>query len=560
MVHGTRSFNALLCIALSVHAVSSYAQTLPVFKVQASQAGEAGAIKLAQQLFGLKEFRKTTSQDNRHIIQSSDSTKRVEFDRASGGFWAADEAQLWNPDLKPKLVDGKTALRMADDLAKKYDLLPAVKGPLRLGPARVAGTFYAEESGAAPGQYRRQEHQLDVSVNYDIKLAIQLDSKTQQDVPIIGGGGKFQLTFGDAGNLIGYQGLWRDIVEDGTSQYKVIPKAQADKQFLSAASHLSDTIELNSTIAYFSAPYGQSQGVLYPVYVYDGTAKVGNEVIQLRRFFLPATEFGPIDTWVPEPLPPRKPDVPAVRHRSLRPRTSDDTTLEAGAEWLGVPYGLHLTEKNAKGFRDQIVAGTGGWNINFNFGNSLVWDTDFTTYDDTYADSVDFLFYTGHANQNGWVANSPSTGLSTMVSYTSVGTSPASPGDLWGQQDLDWLVIAACGPLQDEAFIAGGLNAFDRWRGAFDGLHTMFAYGTVSSDTDDEGRRLIKYAQEGATLVDSWFRTAKELQGGSVVVTAMWAKGVKGDSRNDHLPGYGYVSGDNVGADQTTRSFMYSTC
>lgn len=558
-MHGTRSFSALLYIALSVS--SSYAQTLPVFKVQASQAGEAGAVKLAQQLFGLNEVHKTTSQDKRHIIQSTDGTKRVEFDTASGGFWAADDAQLWNTDLKPNLVDAKIALRMADDLAKKYNLLPAVKGPLRLSPGRVAGTFYAQESEAAPGRYQREEHQLDISVNYDITLAVQIEgSETQQEIPIIGGGGKFQVTLGDAGNLIGYQGLWRDIVEDGTKQYTVIPKAKADKQFLSSAKQLSDTIEINSTIAYFSAPYGQSQAVLYPVYVYDGTAKVGNEVIQLRRSYVPATEFGPIDTWVSEQLPPRKPNGPAVRHRSLRPRSADDSTLEAGTEWLGVPYGLRLTEKNAKGFRDQIVAGTGGWNINFNFGNTLVWDTDFTTHDDTWADAVDFLFYTGHANQNGWLANSPDTGVTKVVDFSTVGSFPGSPGDLWGQQDLDWLVIAACGPLQDDAFISGGHSAFDRWRGAFDGLHTMFAYGTVSADTDDEGRRLIKYAQEGTKLVDAWFRAAKELQGGSVVVTAMWAKGVNGNSRDDHLPGYGYVSGDNVGPDQTTRSFMWSTC
>lgn len=561
MKHSSRSFHALFCLTLTI--TSSYAQTLPVFQVRASQAGEAGAVKLAQQLFGLSEVRKSTNGDKSSIIvQSTDGTKRVEFDNASGGFWAADDTQLWNTNLKPKLVDEKTAIRMADEMAGKYGWLPEVKGPLKLARGRIGGTFFAteEEIPTTRGQYKRQEQQLDVSVNYDITIAVQSDVKTQQEFPIIGGGGKFQVTFGDSGKLIGYQGLWRDIVEAGTKQYNVIPKAKADAQFLASAKKLSDTIDANSTIAYFSAPYGEFQEVLYPVYVYDGTAKVGNETIQLRRSYVPATEFGPINTFVPENLPARKPDPPAVRHRSLRPRTLDDGIFEAGTEWLGVPYGLSNTEKNAKGFRDQLVAGNGGWKINFNFGNDLVWESDFNAQDDLYVDSVDFLFYTGHANQNGWLATVPSTGATQMVHHSIVGTSPGSPGDLWGQQDLDWMVIAACGPLQDAAFISGGGSAFDRWRGAFDGLHIMFAYGTVSGDTDDEGHRLIKYAQGGAKLIDAWFRTAKELQGGSVIVTAMWAKGSQGDSRDDHLLNYGYVSGDNVGIDQTTRTFMWSTC
>lgn len=562
MKHSSRSFQALFWLTLTI--TSSYAQTLPVFQVRAGKAGEAGAVKLAQQLFGISEVRKTTSADKSQIIvQSSDGTKRVEFDTASGGFWAADDTQLWNTELKPKLVDTQAALRMADEMAGKYGWLPAVKGPMKLASGRVGGTFYAEEQEIATtrGRYQRQERQLDISVNYDITIAVQSEgSKTQQEFPIIGGGGKFQVTFGDSGKLIGYQGLWRDIVEDGTKQYKIIPKAKADAQFLASAKLLSDTLDVNSTIAYFSAPFGQSQEALYPVYVYDGTAKVGNEIVQLRRSFIPATEFGPIDTSVREKLPARKPDPPAVRHRSLRPRTADDGILEAGTEWLGIPFGLSLTEGNARGFREQLVAGSGGWNINFNFGDNLVWESDFNSNDDVYVDSVDFLFYTGHANKNGWLATVPGTGATKVVDFSIVGTSPGSPGDLWGQQDLDWMVIAACGPLQDAAFISGGGSAFDRWRGAFDGLHIMFAYGTTSSDTDGEGRRLIKYAQGGAKLIDAWFRAAKELQGGSVVVTAMWAVGTKGNSRDDHLPGYGFVSGDNVGVDQTTRSFMWSTC
>lgn len=554
------SFLALLNLALFISSALSkpVVQTLPVFKVHANNAGEAGAVNLAQLLFGVTNAHKSTTADKRHVITSTDGSKCVEFDTSSGGFWVADHSQLWNTALKPTLVDEKTALHIAQELAKNCTLLPEIKGPIKLSPGRIGGTFVAQESGA--GKTPRQQHQLDISVNYDITLLIQSpDSKTPIEVPVIGGGGKFQLTFGHGGKIIGYQGLWRDVDEAGTKQYNVIPKETADAHFLASTTSFNNTLDFNSTLAYFSAPYGIFQEALYPVYVYDGTAMVGEEVIQLRRSYVPATEFGPVTTFASEPMPPRESAAPAVRHRSLRPRTLDDVTLEAGTEWLGVPYGLTGTEKNAKGFRDQLAAGSGPWHISFSYGNDLVWETDFSTSNDVYVDAVDFVFYTGHANENGWVANEHGNGVRKMVDYSIVGTSPGDPGDLWGQGDLEWMVIAACGPLQDEAFITGGGNAFDRWRGAFDGLHIMFAYGTVSGDTDDEGRRLILYAQEGAALIDSWFRTAKELQDGSVVVTAMWTAGPGGDSRNDHLPGYGFVAEDNVGSSQA-RWLMWSTC
>ncbi|KAL0634663.1 hypothetical protein Q9L58_006388 [Maublancomyces gigas] len=552
------SLRGLLCLALTI--TSSYAQTLPVFRVQANQAGEAGAVNLAQLLFGLTEVQKSTTANKRHFITSTDGTKCVEFDTTSGGFWVADHTQLWNTALKPKLVDEETALCLAEDLAKDCSLFPELKGPIRIKPGRIGGTFVAQETEVSPGQNQRLEHQLDISVNYDITILVQTpESTTPVEVPVVGGGGKFQLTFGDGGNLIGYQGLWRDVDVAGTKQYKIIPKSQADSHFLTSTTMFNDTLEFNSTLAYYSAPYGEFQDFLYPVYVFDATAMVGEEFIQLRRTYFPATEFGPVDTFVREVLPPRRVTSQPSRHRSLRPRGTDDTRNEAGTEWIGVPYGLQKTEQNAQGFRNQLLAGSGSWEILFNFGDDQVWETDFDSQADQYVDTTDFIFYTGHAGPTGWLANIPNKGGIKWVHYSIVGTFPETPGNLWGRGDLEWMVIAACGPLQDERFIAGGGNAFDRWRGMFDGLHIMFSYGTNSDDTSDEGRRLIAYAQNGAALIDSWFRTAKELQPSSATVTAMWTAGPGGDSRNDHLTGYGMVTQDNPASSQV-RWLMWSSC
>ena len=129
--------------------------------------------------------------------------------------------------------------------------------------------------------------------------------------------------------------------------------------------------------------------------------------------------------------------------------------------------------------------------------------------DDTWVDAADFVFYTGRANKDGWVLSSPDDGF---LSFKEVGAGPATAGDLWGQQDLEWAVIAACGPLQDDLISAGGGDVLARWDGAFDGLHSLLGYGAITYDNTDEGKRIVQYAKAGAPIIDSWFRTAREIK------------------------------------------------
>lgn len=552
---GNFSFTIFFCVLLTAGAsTTSHVETLPVYKVQAAAATEEGAIKIATQLFGPDDYTSTYSL-GRYIVFSYDGTKRVEYDTVSGGIWAADESELWNTEniQEQNLPTDADAIKMADALVKKFNLLPPEEGPVKISKGRISGTFLAHEPGDQHGEYERKEYQLDVSVNYDITLSIPCGSK--EEYPIVGGGGKFQVTFGNCGKLIAYQGLWRDII--GENSYDVVPQAEADEEFLATVGYLNNTINFDSTMSYFSKPFGKFQKKMYPVYVYTGTAQVGNETVSIRPAMIQGSRYSEEN----DTGDSRKSRSLAQRDGQPTPDKQDDGKLEAATEWLGSPYGLQLAEDNAAGFRDEIRA-SAGWAINYDRSNENVWESDFTTNDDScLADSVDFMFYTGHANRNGWLANEPgtTTGVRKMVNYASMGTMPGDPGDLLGHQDLEWLVIAACGPHQDESFDPGAGNVFDRWRGIFDGLHIMFAYGTNSDDTRDEGSRLIMYSRQGYSLIDSWFRTAKEAQSSQVIVTAMWTDGPGGNARSDHLPGYGWVSKDNVGRSQG-RWFMWTKC
>jgi hypothetical protein len=224
---------------------------------------------------------------------------------------------------------------------------------------------------------------------------------------------------------------------------------------------------------------------------------------------------------------------------------------EAGTSWIGESGGLAGSQANAQGFVDEWA--DAGWHIDFNWGDGNAWESDWRRNDDTWVDNADFVFYTGHADGNGWVLANPDDG---SLDFNEVGAAPAARGDLWGQSDLEWVIIAACGPLEDDILAATGGDALARWDGAFDGMHLLLGYGSVTFDNTEEGLRVSQYAKSGNTLVDAWFRAGKEIQpstngygapfGPTVYVGAMWVGGNGIDPINDHAWDFGSVSADPV--------------
>jgi hypothetical protein len=332
-------------------------------------------------------------------------------------------------------------------------------------------------------------------------------------------------------------------------------------------------VNATTSLAYYAAPSFAGQDFLYPVYVCGGTAVFGKQRVPLRQILLPATDFGP-----PLRFPERQPQRPKLARPAtkagegtkpgrLGSRRSLATTAtrpwEAGTSWIGQSGGLAGSHDNAKGFVDEWAAA--GWHVDFNWGDANAWESDWRRNDDTWVDNADFVFYTGHANMNGWVLANPDDGF---LDFSEVGAGPATPGDLWGQNDLEWVVVPACGPLQDSLLAAGGGDVLSRWDGAFDGLHTLLGYGAITNDNTDEGRKLAQYAKGGSTIIDSWFRTAREIQpatngasapdGPTVWVGAMWVGKPGVDPVNDHAWDFGSVSGDPTSP--TWLAAMWTTC
>ena len=525
---------------------------LPVFPLRPDERSADDLERLAGVLFGAGDLEIAQSDDG---LAARSGSIVLELDRFSGGIRAADESRLWNPDLKPALVPENAAYELADKLLGEAGVLPQLgDGPFALTQVGLGGTYVASRDNG-----RRGRRRLDVQTRYGVAVRNPGVDGEPDLLPIVGGGGKFSLALGDQGQPIAYHGLWRlaeeaEIVEaiDANEAYEQFAKLMQDVE----------VADVRSFLAYHSAPVGTEQAVLSPVHVFSSTLVVGDRKLPGRLVTIPATEYGPQPP-KPEPQPERKPEPGRLANVTPRRNGRAVNPYEAGTSWIGLSGGLAGSQANAKGFVDGLAAD--GWLVNFNWGDANAWESDWRRNDDTWVDAADFVFYTGHANMNGWTLRSPDDG---SLSFTEVGNAPETPGDLWGQNDLEWMIIAACGPLQDSILAAGGGDVLARWDGAFDGLHSLMGYGAITFDNTEEGARVVKYAKQGTPLIDAWFRAAQEIQpstngakapdGPNVWVGAMWVTKPGADPRSDHLWGHGSVSADPT--NPTTLICMWTTC
>lgn len=525
---------------------------LPIYRLKPEDTSAERLIDVSQRVFGIRDdFRFSTCNG---VTTLESGPQVVELAPASGAVWAANTAQLWKPTVRAEIPKVEEAMASADRHLQANKLLPSLAPPFRFGSPTVGGTHYALRR---KGQ--REHRQLDVHVSYPIFAG---------EIPLVGGGSDVSLTLGHRGSVIAFSGGWRTPV--GSFEAKVIARAQADEQFRTITQGLK-LESFDASLGYYCAPGFRAQEFLYPVYVYRAKARFGKQVVPLRQILLPATDFGPaLQFGELQPLRKRRERPPVALSEAVKAAGRRRFAVrnlvnpfEAGTSWIGQSGGLAGSQANAQGFIDEWSAD--GWRINFNWGDANAWESDWRRNDDTWVDAADFVFYTGHANMNGWTLANPDDG---SLDFSEVGAAPASPGDLWGQNDLEWAVIAACGPLQDQILSPGGGDVLARWDGAFDGMHILMGYGAVTFDNTDEGRKLAQYAKGGATLIDAWFRAAREIQpatngfeapdGPTIWVGAMWVGRDGIDPVHDHAWGHGSVSPDPT--NPTWLACMWTTC
>ncbi|MFL6548903.1 MAG: DUF6345 domain-containing protein [Povalibacter sp.] len=555
------------CIVLVLAAPAALAEQLPVFQLSAAEVTAGRGEEVLNSVHGGRPPTKIETRDTPTALVQIIGNKQLEIEKASGGMFMRDSKQLWNAALKPRLPSQDKARQIADEFLKSARLSPAD----RYVATQFAG--FAETAVSPDSGNTLDKTSLDVQVNYSVQVTVTRETGKQEALPIVGGGGDFKVALGNAGEIIGYTGVWRPI-RGIVANADVIAQKDAEDQYLKSLGAMKVT-KLSSSLAYYSAPSFERQSVLAPVWVMRGEADVDGNLVPLRLAIVAATKYGP--EWrVPQLVPREDGQKPTDGSLDGDERFGANRSLlnffispaqaanpfEAGTSWIGPSQGLGGSPANAQGFVNNLA--NAGWLINFNWGEWTAFESDWNSNDDSWVDAADFVFYTGHANSDGWVLNVPND---TFLSYSEVGSWPGSPNDHWGQNDLEWLIVAACGPLQSSHFTTNVGNAFDRWRGAFDGLHTLMGYGAVTYDNTTEGSRVTQLALSGWTIIDAWFRAAWEIQpstngssppnGTTIFVTAMYASNASNDTRNDRIWGTGNTVGDSRDPNQV-RWLMWS--
>ena len=394
---------------------------LPVYEVRQAPVEPEQATRLAADFLGAQNPKLETREGR---VIARDGALTVELFPASGGVYAADAERLRVVGEQPsELPSAERAFALAEELLDKHGLRPQLGSQdLELSRLDPAGTLVATETDGVANRFA-----LDVQARYGLTVRNPGIDGEPDRLPVVGGGGKLTLTFGDGERRIG---LYTSVRSVGTaSVVEALDREEAGRHFAKLTDHL-EVSDVHSSLAYYAAPLDAAQELLTPVWVFGGTLKVDGEPVPMRMVTIPATDFGP---FLPESKPqrprPKKglgghPAGPAAAPRGANP-------FEAGTSWIGQLGGLGGSQQNAQGFVNQLSAE--GWPINFNWGDANAWETDWDANDDGYVDAADFVFYTGHASLNGWLLVTPGTNNFVTLTPSVVGASPAQPGDRWGQ-------------------------------------------------------------------------------------------------------------------------------
>jgi hypothetical protein len=434
-------------------------------------------------------------------------------------------------DAQKNLPDQANAKAKSEKLLAETNLGPASGGVLSLQPATVSGSGAAIFDVASGTE---EIVQLDVVSTSTLKLVDE-----GLDVPVIGT--SYQVILGANGEVTGYSGPQPQLKATRGKKSKAITRESAEAKFKEDNKNATN---VNSKFLYYASP---DENILLPVYAISSSTNLDGGISPMRttlvsaiegREVYPGKEQKRADKGRKETQPKSTPTADMRDSNELR--IMSGIPGEAATEYIGVSGGLSQSRANALGFTSALR--NAGWTINFEWGDYNCWESDFIANDDSYVDSTDILFYSGHANANGWMAYPPN---SNFVSYTSVGTRCGTP-DIWGTNDLEWLVIAACGPLQDSHIPGASGDAFTRWGGAFDGLHALLGYAQVTYDQPYEGPWFANNMKAGMPVIDAWFKAARDAQPDGHGIYAVALYGVKNgvSCRNDHLWGYGSVASD----------------
>lgn len=179
--------------------------------------------------------------------------------------------------------------------------------------------------------------------------------------------------------------------------------------------------------------------------------------------------------------------------------------VSVGIEWINnfpepcAQNTLSYCDETSVGFRDGMVSR--GHTAAYSWGDGNAWERDFRDAslggdDRNWADNVDFLHFSAHGGTNS--SNVFRGFFGSQQASCTWRSDQARYGDNW---NLEYLCIDACNSLELTR------DVIATWHGTFRGLHQIFAFTDLVSDswwTGGRGNAFGRRAGNNDILSNSW--------------------------------------------------------
>ncbi|MFI5101311.1 MAG: DUF6345 domain-containing protein, partial [Actinomycetes bacterium] len=194
------------------------------------------------------------------------------------------------------------------------------------------------------------------------------------------------------------------------------------------------------------------------------------------------------------------------------------------------------------------ISADNGLFVNFDFRGDSAWDQDFKYaggLDSLAVDTTDDVWFGGHGSTGGYFQFQDSSHVNGH----------AVPTDLkLGDGDLEWLQLAACLTLRDTTATNtpntnGTHSEFAAWKPAFQGLHQVNGFATVSSGGWYAGKifadDILGVGRTPTSVAQAWQDSALQTEWSGDIVRSIGPVSQTNDTDYyDHIPGRGSFGPD----------------
>ena len=409
--------------------------------------------------------------------------------------------------LKP--IKAKTALSRTAKALAGAKLVPSG------GRATVSNTTVktVDKRGRATASVA-----IDTTVSYALTLA---------GLPYEGPGAKVRVAFDGKGRVTSLSYSTRTLVQAGS-----VPVLDAAGSLERCARFMGQSIKVRSAVpTYYAAALSTPLQTLEPSLRCSGVNADGTPA---QIVTLPAAVEASLPE-MPPPPPPR--DEPGPKGRAFG-------RVDVGSEGTGACSGLPHTKANLASFNNQFTSR--GIPVEFSWSDQNAWEQDFKDPskggdDSNWTDHVDMTYWQGHGAPTGFSFAGCSSNDDTFLANTDA---------RWGNGDVEWMSLFTCLVLAEES---GGQRWWQRWGPAFDGLHQINSFHTVSYHSASHGGTYANYLlrnpflwwNKPMSVRTAWAQASIDDQPSSVVWASMGAIGPGGSvNLNDYFWGKGAVGAD----------------